>query len=288
MIPPRNISVISNNLYREHGGRRIPEHVIELDYCLAWFLAELANNPLNERLAFKGGTCLRRCHFGEYRFSEDLDFTLIDPMDFEVIRAGLDEVFASLKAKSGIDMAYKEPDKAPHQNSHTFYITYTGPLGKQRDVKVDMTINERLTLPLEKKAVIRTYDEFTDLPENQLVNCYSVGEVVVEKITALSDKARKQPRDLYDLWYLTEGNLVDIEQLGIPLIQKLEHRDRVIDDVEDMIASKEKDLKKLWKLRLEPQMSDLPEFDEVFRAVRRTIRQADLGQFATSNTAFRR
>ena len=75
MIPQRNISLISNTLVSA-GGRRIPEAVIERDYVLAWFLTGLAGHPLREVLAFKGGTALRRRWFEDYRFSEDLDFTL--------------------------------------------------------------------------------------------------------------------------------------------------------------------------------------------------------------------
>ena len=75
MIPQRNISLISNTLVTA-GGRRIPEAVIERDYVLAWFLTGLAGHPLRDVLAFKGGTALRRCWFENYRFSEDLDFTL--------------------------------------------------------------------------------------------------------------------------------------------------------------------------------------------------------------------
>ena len=75
MIPQRNLALLSNRLARG-GGRRIPEAVLERDYCLAWFLIGLSRTPLRERLAFKGGTALKRCYFGDYRFSEDLDFTL--------------------------------------------------------------------------------------------------------------------------------------------------------------------------------------------------------------------
>jgi hypothetical protein len=77
MIPQRNLSLLSNRLFREQGGRRIPEAVLQRDYCLAWFLATLATHPMREHLAFKSGTALRRCHFANYRFSEDLDFTLL-------------------------------------------------------------------------------------------------------------------------------------------------------------------------------------------------------------------
>ncbi len=36
------------------------------------------------RLAFKGGTALKKCYFADYRFSEDLDFTLTEETAFEV------------------------------------------------------------------------------------------------------------------------------------------------------------------------------------------------------------
>src|SRR3954466_282147 len=92
MIPQRNISLLSNRLAGE-GGRRIREDVLERDYCLAWFLAGLAESNLNSLLAFKGGTALKRCYFGDYRFSEDLDFTLLEAVPFEEILARLEPVY---------------------------------------------------------------------------------------------------------------------------------------------------------------------------------------------------
>jgi predicted nucleotidyltransferase component of viral defense system len=65
MIPQRNISLLANRLYKEHRGRRIPEAVLERDYCLAWFLAGLSQSKLRDLLIFKGGTALKRCHFGD-------------------------------------------------------------------------------------------------------------------------------------------------------------------------------------------------------------------------------
>jgi hypothetical protein len=51
MIPQRNLSLLANRLYKE-GGRRIPENVLERDYCLAWFLAALAESELKAMLGF--------------------------------------------------------------------------------------------------------------------------------------------------------------------------------------------------------------------------------------------
>ena len=59
MIPQRNISLLSNRIAKE-GGRRLREDVLERDYCLAWFLAALAESDVKEFLAFKGGTALKR------------------------------------------------------------------------------------------------------------------------------------------------------------------------------------------------------------------------------------
>ena len=50
--------------------------IIEKDYILSWVLAGIASNvKLQDKLIFKGGTALKKCYFGNYRFSEDLDFT---------------------------------------------------------------------------------------------------------------------------------------------------------------------------------------------------------------------
>ncbi|WP_082456313.1 hypothetical protein [Novosphingobium sp. Leaf2] len=55
MIPQRDLPRIANGLLKPRG-RRVPEAVIERDYCLAWFLTALAQHPLREFLAFKDGT----------------------------------------------------------------------------------------------------------------------------------------------------------------------------------------------------------------------------------------
>ena len=54
-------------------------HIVEKDYALGWALAGIYAHPeLAESWVFKGGTCLKKCYFETYRFSEDLDFTLQD------------------------------------------------------------------------------------------------------------------------------------------------------------------------------------------------------------------
>lgn len=280
MIPQRNISLISNKLVTA-GEKRIPEAVIERDYVLAWFLTGLAGHPLRELLAFKGGTALRRCWFEDYRFSEDLDFTLIQPIALDEILAGFTEIYAAVEAACGLRIAFDREDRHGHQNSHTFYLRYQGPLPAANDVKIDITITEVLCFPLQERPIHRIYDDFNDLPAGPTLKVYAIEEIVVEKLLALSDRARNEPRDLYDLWYLFGSADMRIAEMRNELDAKLAHRQRVITGMEQAIAAKEDRLRKLWTNRLSHQMSHLPPFDDVFREVLRTVRAADLPRSST-------
>jgi predicted nucleotidyltransferase component of viral defense system len=274
MIPQRNLSLLANRLYKEHGGRRIPEAVLERDYCLAWFLAGLSQSKLRDLLIFKGGTALKRCHFGDYRFSEDLDFTLARREEFVQIRAGLEEVYELVAQGSGIGFSFEAEDRQTHVNSYTFYLRYQGPLPTPNTVKVDITIAEILLFPVEHLQVLRTYQEFEDVPEDRPIAVYSLNEIATEKIVALQDRARNEPRDLYDLWFLISHVGIDIGHLIGAIMEKLRFREKDIAGVEDRIVAKEARLKALWSGRLGHQMEALPQYDEVFRAVRRELRQA--------------
>ncbi|MFN8179076.1 MAG: AAA family ATPase [bacterium] len=57
------------------------------------------------------------------------------------------------------------------RKSHTFYLACEGPLPRARGktVKTDITILERLVLPLEDRPVLRGYEEYRDLPEDARV-----------------------------------------------------------------------------------------------------------------------
>ena len=90
------------------------------------------------------------------------------------------------------------------------------------------------------------------------------------------DRARNEPRDLFDLWYLTSNEGIELDHLTDAIRQKLEFRGKDCEGIEDAILRKEARLKALWSARPAYQMSHLPPFEEVFRAVRRTLRQAKL------------
>ena len=61
---------------REVGVR---DQQIEKDYVLSWILKGITQHEhLSKNIVFKGGTVLKKIYFEDYRFSEDLDFTLLN------------------------------------------------------------------------------------------------------------------------------------------------------------------------------------------------------------------
>lgn len=274
MIAQRNISLLSNRL-AAGGHQRIREDVLERDYCLAWFLNGLSQSELRSVLAFKGGTALKRCYFPDYRFSEDLDFTLREPLPFEQLRARLEPIFAIVYEQSGIVFTFDRQDPA-RANTHTFYLRYNGPLPRGNDVKVDVTISELLYYPLENRPVLRGYEEFADLPQNRTVATYSLSEIAAEKTVALTDAARNEPRDLFDLWYMTEQQEIHLEEIIPAICEKLRFRQKPCQGLQPALAQKEARLRLLWHNRLAHQMATLPPYEQIFREMRRSFRQAAL------------
>ena len=105
---------------------------------------------------------------------------------------------------------------------------------------------------------------------------YSLNEIATEKVVALGDPARNEPRDLYDIWFLTAHAGVELQLLLPAIEEKLRFSNKEITGLHERIVAKEARLKSLWNSRLGHQMESLPEFDETFRAVRRALRQAEM------------
>ena len=182
-------------------------NVVEKDYVLGWILAGInAHEELAESWVFKGGTCLKKCYFETYRFSEDLDFTLRDEshLDEEFLKPVFEEVVAWVTEQSGLNIAadqlefdiYDNPRGKPNCQGK---IAYRGPVsptsGGWPKIKLDLTADERLVLPSVRREVFHPY---SDKPEGGIwANCYAYEEAFGEKLRALGERTR--PRDLYDV-----------------------------------------------------------------------------------------
>jgi uncharacterized protein len=190
----------------------------------------------------------------------------------------LEGIYGDVERASGVRVRFARADRKSHQNSHTLYLGYEGPLPavSAKEVKVDITIREQLVCAAEDRPVLRGYAEYEDLPEGAQRRAYALNEIGVEKLVALTDRARNEPRDLYDLWFLTEEGHVDLGMLVSEIERKMNFRGRTRETMTADLEKKEARYKKLWNARLGSQMATLPPFEDVFRAMRRSLRAANL------------
>lgn len=263
MIEPKEINKVA-------AANRVNDRQIEKDYALSWVLFAISKNKiLNKALVFKGGTVLKKAYFEDYRFSEDLDFTLIDEtIRNEQILAEFDKLFDFIKEEANIDMQIDEKKWTIHESgSLQFYIDYVaslqGSMGS-RDLKIDITRGEILETEIEHRNIYRNY---SDLVEDFQLPCYSLAEVLIEKMTALM--GRTEPRDLYDFWFLTEIKLLDVSEHIYSFNNKAEHKKHNPKNFMQKVLSKETAFKRDWERKLASQIHDIPEYAEVFRGAKR-------------------
>jgi predicted nucleotidyltransferase component of viral defense system len=203
MIQPGEIQSIA-------GKEGVRDTQIEKNYVISWVTYGIANNPfLKENLVFKGGTVLKKVYFPDYRFSEDLDFTFTGTdFDIEAIKTAFNELIEWVYEGSRISLSVQN-DTQHETGNFNFYLAYTGPLGRagaNKDIKVDISQDELIYNAPEEKQIINTY---SDLLEEYSIFCYSLGEVISEKMRSVMQ--RTAPRDIYDLWYLFEVEGQDSE-----------------------------------------------------------------------------
>ena len=176
--------------------------VVEKDYVIGWLLWGIGSDPLLARTwAFKGGTCLKKCFMETYRFSEDLDFTVLPggQSDPGVLVARFESLLDRVGTESGLDLTSRPPrfDWRPDRRSIKGRLYYRGPRGAPQAARVlvDVTVAEAVVRPTVLRPIRHDYSD--ELPPPGTVRCYSFEEVFAEKIRAMGERCR--PRDLYDI-----------------------------------------------------------------------------------------
>ena len=263
MIKPGEIQKKANQV----GVR---DQQIEKDYILSWILWGIANHEqLSKILVFKGGTVLKKVYFEDYRFSEDLDFTLLDnEITNEQIFNWFKETFEEIKEESNIPLEIID-DNEHEDGGINFYIGYVGPLGgfgNNKKVKVDISRSEKLEF---KPVVKKVFIEYSDLEDYELL-CYPLEELLVEKLRCTMQ--RTQPRDYYDIWYLVEVEEMNVEYFTNEFRNKCLSKELKPEDFHNKLEQKLAQYKARWQKSMSDQIKDLPDFEQVEREVSRKIK----------------
>lgn len=264
----------------------LPWEVLERDYLLSWILAGISQVPiLRDTLVFKGGTALKKCWFGDYRFSEDLDFTAIGSVPSGVametaIKEVGDRAAELMKPYTAVEIVcQRHIERNPHPGGQeAFDIRARFPWHRdlQTHVMVEISMDEKLLIPPQRRAVLHDYSE----PFEFYTQAYTLNEILAEKLRAILQHlrtferrgwVRSRARDYYDLWRIlnTYQDQLHLADFATFLRKKCVVREVTFSGPasffpEAMLATVEK----TWNQWLGPLVPKLPSYQTVIEELR--------------------
>jgi predicted nucleotidyltransferase component of viral defense system len=258
--------------------KNILKSTIDKDWILGHILnAFYSFEDIKNCFVFKGGTCLKKCYFQDYRFSEDLDFTLLD-RDFQVNIDFIDRIIQKAENLSGIKFYLSEINEQFYNDVPQGYevkIKFWGADHKpntpippanrwQTYIKLDISFSENLLNDPDYRKIIHPYSDSGLI--NKTVPVYPMVEIVAEKLRSLIQ--RNRPRDIYDIWYIMQSaentNNKAIKEL---LLKKAETKNIEIVNVDQFVnPQKMRKNKRAWESSLKQHLpiNSLPDFDTVY------------------------
>jgi predicted nucleotidyltransferase component of viral defense system len=183
-------------------------------------LAGLSRTDFFEKAAFYGGTALR-IFYGLDRFSEDLDFSLLEPNE----EFTLEPYFSAIKTEFeslGIKVNIKEKEKKIRTSVESAFLkTETiwkelviEDFIKQTGIKSNKIIKIKIEVDCNPPQGFETEEKLLIRPFSFYVKCFAQPCLFAGKLHALlyrKWKKRVKGRDWYDLeWYIRKGIPLDV------------------------------------------------------------------------------
>jgi len=272
--------ILKKEIERKAIEQKVARSTIDKDWVLGHFIdAIFSIEKCRKALVFKGGTCLRKCYINDYRFSENLDFTSVDPgfiPDKQVFR----EITGLIYNRTEMPLYLAKLTELRHNNHLTGFaavIKFWGadhakdqtPPPPERwttSIKIEIISYEKMIFPPVMKSVFHNYSDQLSAAVEQ-IPCYDISEVLSEKIRALIQRSYTAPRDYYDIWYLTT-NIPDInwENIIPAFHEKMHYKNLDFTGVEQLINPlNERSVKLAWQNSLGHQLAPdkLPDYELV-------------------------
>jgi predicted nucleotidyltransferase component of viral defense system len=280
---------LRNRLQEVRKRLGLPWEILERDYILSWLLAGVSEvEALRDTLVFKGGTALKKCFFGDYRFSEDLDFSAVGDVPTgekmeEAIREACERAVSLLDAYASVDIVCERyTEREPHpggQEAFTIRVQLPWQRTPQTRVMIETAVDEKVLKPVQIRSIIHGYGE----PLEAQVKVYALEEIVAEKLRAILQHvaelhergwSRSRARDYYDLWRVLSAyqHQLDLSDFSSFLRAKCTIRHVSFKGPDDffettMLAY----IEKTWEQWLGPLVPNLPDFNTVFGELRPMI-----------------
>lgn len=176
--------------------------MIEQDLIISRALVALFNHPeIVKSLVFRGGTALNKLYINPpARYSEDIDFVQIKA---EPIGKTIDAI------REVLDVWLGTPQRKLTERSAKLVYRYMAFDNTPAKLKIEINTTEHFHVkPIVEKAHQVASPWFQG--EARVIT-YHLNELMGTKLRALYQ--RRKGRDLFDIWYVLEKNLIDIDEV---------------------------------------------------------------------------
>jgi len=173
-------------------------------------LRSLFESGIGTALVFKGGTALRLA-FGSPRFSDDLDFSASSAVPEAAFRTAAREALKGLPEGTLVEALAK---RFTLFALYKFDVPY---IARPFSIKIEVSTREESRRQADESELRLLSSEVTNL--TVLARVATLERALQDKKAAFA--ARRQPRDLYDLWFISQ-------KLGLPFQADLAGSDPLI------------------------------------------------------------
>jgi len=241
--PPRPLRTRLRRIAQE---AQLPTRPVFIDWTAGYLLAGIAGQPdLGQRLVFKGGTAIKKCYRADWRYSLDLDFSVLEPQGCEELLDAVRDACTratALAAPVG-QLAFsctllRQREEHPGGQC-SMSIEATLPWGERIPLKLEVTQDEPLLLDVQRRPIL--HPRYAPEPEQfEAIAVYDINEIAAEKLRAYlqaaetlrrrAERAGREPwlkgrsRDTYDLALLHQARALDLEAIRRILPEKVAAR----------------------------------------------------------------
>jgi len=183
-------------------------------------LAGLYRGRFFDKAAFYGGTCLR-IFYGMQRFSEDMDFSLLQANESFCLENYFDAIVSEFQT-IGRSITITKKEKKTQTNVESAFLkdnteVYNLSFSTEKQIKIKIEVDT------QPPAGFTTEYRLLMLPFSFMVRCYSLPDLYAGKMHALlfrNWKTRVKGRDWYDFeWYIRNNVALNFNHLQKRAVQ---------------------------------------------------------------------
>jgi predicted nucleotidyltransferase component of viral defense system len=156
-------------------------------------LKPFLESRIGNSLVFKGGTALRLA-YGSPRFSDDLDFSAITPIEEETFK------------KVSLSAARDVPEAVLIEALAKYYTLFA--LFQFRIPYIGRPFSTKIEISVRRESWKKDRDYELKLLSSEVTNLTVLAQVAtlerLERDKKRAFRARRQARDLYDLWFISQ------------------------------------------------------------------------------------